>query len=234
MTIRRNRRRIIYWGRRAFFAFLSLFLSLTITKVVQSLTPQQLTDEQELYTVTVTYDSNARLPEGTSLSVQEITQSDKNYSSYKEQVIEHLSVKDNEIADAHFFDIKLLNDNSEVQPQAPVEVSIEFNGALTSDVKTVHFGDKIESVEPKLSKSIKDLPQNSTVSFEAKSFSVYGIVELPPANSDYAQGWHTVSNLESFDALVSRNMGFYIAQRLGYYFMNEQVDINNNGTRYGI
>ena len=234
MAIRRNRRRIIYWGRRAFFAFLSLFLSLTITKVVQSLTPQQLTDEQELYTVTVTYDSNARLPEGTSLSVQEIAQSDKNYSSYREQVIEHLSVKDNEIADAHFFDIKLLNDNSEVQPQAPVEVSIEFNGALTSDVKTVHFGDKIESVEPKLSKSIKDLPQNSTVSFEAKSFSVYGIVELPPANSDYAQGWHTVSNLESFDALVSRNMGFYIAQRLGYYFMNEQVDINNNGTRYGI
>lgn len=215
-------------------AFLTLFASLAIVKIVQSFTPQQLIDKQESYTVTVSYNSDAHLPEGTSLSVREIAQGDKNYSDYKEQVAKYLSVKDDGIADAHFFDIKLLKDDSEVQPQAPVEVSIEFNGALTSDVETVHFGNKVESVEPKLSKSAKDSSQNSTVSFEAKSFSVYGIIELPPANSDYAQGWHTVTDLELFDALISKNMGFYIAQRLGYYFMDQQVDINNNGTRYGI
>ncbi len=233
MTIKRNRRRIINCRRRVFFAFLVLLVSSAIIKNAQSLSPQQLIDKQETYTVTLTYSSDARLPEDTSLSVREIAQNDKEYLDYKEQTAKYLEIKDDEIANAHFFDIKLLKDNTEIQPQAAIDVSIEFNGALTSDVKTVHFGDKIESVEPKLNNT-KDSMQNSTISFEAKSFSVYGIVELPPANSDYAQGWHTVSDLETFDALVSKNIGFYIAQRLGYYFMDEPVDINNNGTRYGI
>lgn len=231
MKTKRNRRRIVNRRRGAFLAFLMLFASLSIVKIVQSLTPHQLTDKQELYTVTVTYDSGAKLPDGVSLSVSEIDQEDDEYFKYKEQVAGHLSVKNDEIANAHFFDIKLMKDGSEIQPQAPVDVGIEFSGALTSDVRTVHFGNEIESVEPKPSKDAN----RSTVSFEAKSFSVYGIIELPPDETGgFSPGWHVVSDLESFDALISRNIGFYIAQRSGFYFMDEQVDINNDGTRYGI
>ena len=223
-----HRRRMIRWRRVAFLASLVFFASLTVINVVQSLTSHQLIDEQEAYTVTITYGSEAQLPDDVSLSAREIIQTDSDYQKYKGQAVDHLSVKDEKIADVHFFDIKLLVNGTELQPQAPVSVSIKFNHKLSSNIKAVHFGSKIESVEP------EEFSQNSTVSFEAKSFSVYGIIELPTIDDAYSQGWHTVGNLETLDALISKDIGFYIAQRSGFYMMDELVDINNNGSRYGI
>ena len=78
---------------------------------------------------------------------------------------------------ARFFDITIISDGQEIQPLAPVEVSIELADELDESVKTVHFGDEVEVIEDaSLSVSSGDTDVRSEVSFSADGFSVYGVL----------------------------------------------------------
>ena len=81
-----------------------------------------------------------------------------------------------EIVLARFFDITIVNDGREVEPAAPVRVSIDLMNTEESlqslqtadDPQVVHFGDEPEMMNADLSED--------GIRFDATGFSVYGVV----------------------------------------------------------
>ena len=142
-----------------------------------------LTGSGKSYKITVTYGPDARIPEGAVLSVREIVDMDpakkqqdpqlaayKDFTEYVDEAENALQVNER-VTFARFFDIKIMVDGVEYQPAAPVAVKIELNNQqLDDDVKAVHFGenDKVEVLDTSR--------VNETLNFEARGFSVYGVV----------------------------------------------------------
>jgi hypothetical protein len=144
----------------------------------------QITKEQVLtasdgkqYKVTVTYDSDAGIPEEAELQVSELDSEGKEYRKYVKKAAKKLDRKPKQLNFAHAFDITLVNPETgeHYQPKKAVSVSIRL---LTEDVResdaidVVHFGKKTEVLESRVSAE--------QVEFETDGFSVYMIVENVP------------------------------------------------------
>lgn len=80
------------------------------------------------------------------------------------------------------FDISLLKDGKEVEPGTPVKVSIPIPDGFSTNLKLYHQNEK-GVLEP-VKISVKD----STVSFEAKSFSPYVLVDMGAKAVDPSNG----------------------------------------------
>ena len=134
--------------------------------------------------------SEAGLPEGTKLDAEEIRESDQDYDALYEEALDAVrkDSKDKKctLAFAKFYDISLTADGSEIEPEAPVDVSISYDKALKAGdadhVRIVHFATakdgtvKAETLEgDNVGATIKKGRLEET-SFVAESFSVYGVV----------------------------------------------------------
>ena len=128
------------------------------------------------YNITLTYNADrAGIPDDAELLVTEILPGSDEYAAYMQMADE--SIESEMVFFARFFDITIISDGQEIQPLAPVEVSIELADELDESVKTVHFGDEVEVIEDaSLSVSSGDTDVRSEVSFSADGFSVYGVL----------------------------------------------------------
>lgn len=141
------------------------------------------------YTVTVTYDAAANLPENALLTVREIPQNSEEYAQYYDQAVQALEetepapvsaefLPEEEYILARFFDIRFVAEDVTIEPEAPVEVSITYLEQVElpkeDSGKVVHFADEgIEILEPETNISEK---QADTFTFTQNSFSVSGII----------------------------------------------------------
>ena len=119
------------------------------------------------YQVTVTYDSDAGIPEDAELSVSELTEGRK-YDKYVKKAAKKLGVSADSLAFARAFDIALMNPESgaHYQPAKPLKVRVKLlDEEPGSSVDVVHFGDKTEVLESSVS--------GKSVEFETDGFSVY-------------------------------------------------------------
>ena len=143
---------------------------------------QELTYEGEDYTVSVSFGKEAALPEGVTLSVREILQGTEEYESYSRQTRAALAAKQTEGAErvlfARFFDVQLLLNGQEVEPSAPVTVTVTYDKKVDvtgSDVscQTVHFAEDGPEI---LKTEAADDPDSGATSFThtQDSFSVMG------------------------------------------------------------
>ena len=83
----------------------------------------ELTGSDGIYSVTVTFDTDAQIPEGSTVSVTELSESDEAYQEAKEQV----GPEDEEQFAA--LDISILDANgNEIEPASAVQVEIEVSG----------------------------------------------------------------------------------------------------------
>ena len=115
--------------------------------------------EDENYKITVNYTKEARIPIGTTLTVEQITPENDLFWEFKDKTIEKINEnvvlpKTEDISDPRkgitdiaFFDISLKYDGEEIEPEVPLGVKIEFkNGGLImpqeEDAFVVHFADK--------------------------------------------------------------------------------------------
>ncbi|MGN0267287.1 MAG: fibro-slime domain-containing protein [Lachnospiraceae bacterium] len=141
------------------------------------------------YTVTVSYGSEAALPDGVTLEVEEIPADSEEYQTYLSQTTTAMDKSGNTdpVVFARFFDIQFLLDGEKVEPAGPVEVTITYD----QDVKTngdascqaVHFAE--DGTE--LLDVVTEQKEDGTTSFThtQDSFSVVGdvVTESNPADA---------------------------------------------------
>ena len=147
---------------------------------------RSLSFDGEDYTVTVTYDDAAALPEDVKLDVREIKEDStekveqKEFEKYFDQASQIMRNENNaNVTSARFFDITFMSGQKEIEPAAPVNVKIEYKKAEKIDqdaeVSAIHMPEKEKS-------EILDVEVNADkkgvkeVEFTAESFSVYGII----------------------------------------------------------
>lgn len=158
------------------------------------------------YQVILTYDDKAGIPERASLQVTEIDKDSKEYKQYLEAAGEALKMHRMASPKGRFFEIKIMNDDQEFRPKAPVSLNITYDQPMEVEagqkVDALRFGEKTakvienvkfgyekefsQGIEPESEKeqdqkdkdSGKD-DQDQTVrslTFEADAFSVYGLL----------------------------------------------------------
>lgn len=144
------------------------------------------------YTVTVSFDSAANIPDNAELAVREIEQGTEEYETYLRQAIDAMQAKETQtqISFARFFDISFVVDGHAIEPGAPVNVQVSYAEAVSiaeeESSAAVHFADEgIEILEAEASQSqATDENLVDTFEFIQNSFSVTGIVVANSADAD--------------------------------------------------
>ena len=142
----------------------------------KEITRRTLTAEGSDYKISVEYGEDAKIPNSAELRATELKQGSTVYSSFLNQAKEEIP-DDRIVSDARFFDVSILNDGEEIEPESEVSVKITYNDSLElkkdSEVLAVHFTDKGTDInEDVTTKDTKD--GGSEVSFKQDSFSTCG------------------------------------------------------------
>ena len=133
-----------------------------------------VTADGKNYKVSVTYDSDAKVPEGAKLAVSEIETDSDAYKDYVSKSEEALGMDEGTAGYVRLFDIKIVDANGEkVEIAAPVDVKIELaDKEKTEKTQIVHFADGSNEGDV-----VKDVAvDDDMVSFSAEGFSVYAVV----------------------------------------------------------
>ena len=137
----------------------------------------RLTESGPDYNIIMYYSEDAEIPEGCHLDVREISAGTEEYEKYLSASLEAIGSDGQSVASARFFDIKILDENDEkVEPRDNVSVRIHYSrpsGVTSGDqADVVHIADGSDDADTVGTKRATD----SMVSFEAESFSVYGVI----------------------------------------------------------
>lgn len=160
--------------------------------VTWNLEKEFITADGETYKITVTYDKDAGIPDGSTLEVRELERGSEEYMYYYNESLRQVGLSPEKdpatgkdtignwaeiipglMDDARFFDITILHDGQKVEPTKTVDISIQYVNPLNVKedqvVKAIHFGeDKTE-----LSDAAASIDHTS-FSFQQDSFSVTG------------------------------------------------------------
>ena len=146
------------------------------TAAEETFTAGELTYKGTGYSVTMSYDADARIPADAGLKVREIKKGTSEYDSYLKGAE---AASDKGVAEARFFDITIWAKGQEIQPQSAVRVSVSYKKAIEvadeGEVTAMHFEDGSGKAEV-LDTDTNDGSKVSEIAFDAESFSVYGIV----------------------------------------------------------
>ena len=154
---------------------------ITVKVTDAQIVKEVLTSKGETYTITLTYDDKAGIPEDAELNVREIQEGSEEYTQYLEDTADRLGMDDGDLSLARFFDIEILAGNEKIEPGSNVQVNISLrNAAPKADeaMSVVHFGENGPEVLEAKTKAAKT-PGTTEMQFEAGSFSVYGVVAAP-------------------------------------------------------
>ena len=147
----------------------------------QTIETKYIDDHGDTWRIKVDYGRDAKLPEGASLRVAEVT--DETYLAQAEAALE----SGKRITKARFFDIKIMDGDREVQPDDQVQVTVTLEGNEgeieatenqndigNPDVVAMHFveqDDETVSVEKQSA-----VETDEGVVFHADGFSTWGVV----------------------------------------------------------
>ena len=130
------------------------------------------------YEVIARFDASAKMPKGVELKVKEIEAGTDTYKSRFNIAKATLGAR--ALTFARFFDISFVHDGKEIQPEAPISIQIKTDSNIKlkeeTKVDAVHFqsANKAEVV-PEVETN-EENNQVSEISFDAGSFSDYGVV----------------------------------------------------------
>ena len=136
--------------------------------------------------VTVTFDQTANLPKGTTLTVKKIVNKHSSYREDKSKVEKWLKEKKtkklkHELESFDLFDISLMYDGKEVEPEGKVTVKLSYENEEFENknkLKVVHFVKDQDTDLEEVEVSETTLKNDKvTFEFETESFSEYGVVE---------------------------------------------------------
>ncbi len=170
----------------------------------QVIETKYIDDHGDTWRIKVDYGKDAKLPEGASLQVSEVT--DETYLAQAEAALE----SGKRITKARFFDIKIMDGDREVQPDGQVQVTVTLEGDEgeieatenqndigNPDVVAMHFveqDDETVSVEKQSA-----VETDEGVVFHADGFSTWGVIYTVDFEVEGNQGEITL-DFTAFDA----------------------------------
>ena len=191
----------------------------------ESISADYITAGGDTYRVTMHYDAAALIPEDAVLRVRELTGTQ--FEKYMADTADALQLDVADISYARFLDITIEAGGTEIQPAAPVDVTIELAGLRgdISEAQVLHFGSEAQPVPA----TVETSGSECTVSFVAEGFSVYAIVDthtLPTASS--------VSELDGnsyYLSIDNNNARYYFKNSLNgnYIAKTNTSDIDSAG-----
>ena len=145
------------------------------------------------YKITVTYDSDAGIPDGAELEAVEVPS-----DAYLADAAAALNwTEEDTVFYTKFLDISIVKDGEVIEPKSPVDVRVELldvqDGAEALEV--VHFGD--DGAEKLISQSSAE----GVVTFSTDSFSTFGFGNVLRALLSWTQGAASYT-LKGFSALL--------------------------------
>ena len=162
----------------------------TVKMTDAQITTHVLTSDGIGYSITITYDEAAGIPDDSKLYAREITPDEDIYQAYWDAVEKHLQDENDAagISRARFFDISIICDGQKIEPKMAVEVRITQDDPVElpeeGDLCIVHFASKGIEV-------INDLNVNETateITYMQDGFSVIGEVSVTNAS-----GWPVIN-----------------------------------------
>lgn len=145
----------------------------------ETITGDVLTADGETYTVSVTYGADAKIPDGATLNVEEIDPESDTYQKEVENAEALLNKKNEDlhVHQARFFDVKIMDGEKEIQPEADVKVEITAKD-ITDNGQGLYVththGSKSELIDAKTEEVAED---ESKFSFTMDSFSNIGTIK---------------------------------------------------------
>lgn len=202
--------------------------------------------------VTVTFNDDANIPEGTKLTVKQYSEKDENYDKKMSEVEDYLlkkktKTKKYEIETFDLFDISLINDDKEIEPENDAKVSVSLS-YINKDIeskkklKIMHFvDDKIEEVE--INKSSLD-DGEVKLEFETTSFSEFSSTsvqeneiktQVRPALRAAASG--TINTADNRADGITINLFDYYGERSNYgstVSLNDSSNVPSQNGNYNV
>lgn len=143
--------------------------------------------DKKTFKVSVTYDEHSGIPADADLRVAEV--SDKDYKTYLREAAETLDTDLHSLSYGKLFDISIVKDGKEYQPNEKVAVKINLidkDAEAVKDVKVVHFSDsdqdKSADSELGTAEELKASTKGTTVTFKTDSFSVFSFMDFSLKN----------------------------------------------------
>ena len=181
-----------------------------------------ITADGEDYIITVTYGPEAGIPDGAKLEAAEILEGTREYQSYLERTVSAAELESTKcISFVRFFDIDILVDGEELEPAAPVRVSVTYaNSVEVPDGRqlAVHFADSGIEVLDATAEDVEGTAAN-TFEFDQSSFSVTGTL-VQNGVIESGEQYMIVYSMSGADVKYYNNGSWYSIGDAGttYYF----------------
>ncbi len=150
-----------------------VYTSVIVTRVIDR--------RGDTWKISVTFASDAQIPDNAVLSAEEITEGYETYQEYYDRAAAVVAKQDKFLETVRLFDISIISDGMKIQPEAAVTVSIELEEKLGDDLAVLHLSDSdelITSLKPAAFAGTSDSGTETAaeaVSFTANGFSVYAV-----------------------------------------------------------
>ncbi len=136
------------------------------------------------YKITVSFDAAAKIPDGAALEAAEVSEQES--EEYLKKTADSLNWDDDDVVFySRFFDISIVSEGREIQPAAPVEVTIRLTDVAETSAKAekaaqalqvVHFeGSGSAATAQEVENTAEAVRTACDITFETEGFSVFGI-----------------------------------------------------------
>ena len=195
----------------------------------KEITRRTLTAEGSDYKISVEYGEDANIPNSAELRATELKQGSTVYSSLLNQAKEEIP-DDRIVSDARFFDITILNDGEEIEPESEVNVKITYNDSLElqndSELMAVHFTDNGAEINKEV-KTADTKDGGSEVSFKQSSFSTTGTLITNTSQLENGKSYVLVAEKNGRYYAVSNSVTsglFYSSSTCPQYEVSLDID----------
>ena len=152
------------------------------------ITEDVLTADGKTFKITVAFDDDAEIPEGSHLETEEFLSGSEQYEKLLKDSAAALGTKKKEIGQIRFFDIKILNGDEIIEPKKPVTVEIHYDDPVhydeSLDYNVIHFGSEGTEVFSSVVKANEDDQTVQDFTFQTESFSTFAITSTPSSVND--------------------------------------------------
>ncbi len=184
------------------------------------------------YTVTVEYDSNAGIPEDAELTGEEYETDSERYIERFEEAKELYGWENGSEPSVRLFDVSLILDGKEIEPDAPVRVTFIFYDYddEDEDAEAIFLSDGADQDEDK-DAEIDDNKEDSESAddqfFTITHFGIYG-TEVVKSETSYGDGGRSVTfTLNSLsDIMVLANSDVTVVLNLGNIYGSDGKNLH--------